>query len=125
MFRVLASSEALSKGVSLWVLPPPYQYPFSKKIDTYLQFVFRKLPQDKQSQNLLCESSLHLPCQHTLFLPYSSSNQWVQQVLENWKNLQKPSLRIFLPQNMNQKELINHWPLFHLPYKIQILLSSL
>ena len=121
MFRVLTPFEALSKGASLWVLPPPSQYSFAKKIDAYLQFIFRKLPEDKKSKNLLVESSLHLPCQHVLFIPYSSSDQWAGQVLENWKNLKNPSLRIFLPFEIDQKELINHWPLIHLPYKIQVL----
>ena len=121
MFRVLSASEALSKGASLWILPPPDQYPFSKKIDTLLQFVFRKLPKDKKSQNVLLESSLHLPCQHILFLPYSSSSQWIQEARENWKNLRNPPVRIFLPFEMSRKELMKSWPLLHLPYKIQIL----
>ena len=119
MFQALSPSKALSSGASLWILPPPHQYPFSKKIDTYLQFVFRRLPEDKKSQKILLESSAHLPCQHILFLPNSS--QWIQEALDHWKNLQKPTLRIFLPNNMNEKDLTDHWPFFHLPYKIQLL----
>ena len=119
MFKTLPPSKALSQGASLWILPPPHQYPFSKKIDTYLQFVFRKLPEDKKSQKLLLESSSHLPCQHVLFLPHSP--QWIEEVLNNWKDLQKPSLRIFLPESIKKEDLINNWPFFHLPYKIQVL----
>ena len=130
MFRFLPPSLALSKGADLWIVTPPEQSFLSQKIEWHTGFLFRRMKSTdrEDSKNLqdplLIEASSHLPCTNILFLHFENSEKWLKQGFSHWKNLKNPSLRLFLPKEMNQEEITNNWPFTPLPYRIQVILEK-
>ena len=120
MFKILPRPNALSKGSALWITQNP-KTPLSRQLDWLTLFKARistKAP-------LLIESSPHLPCSHICFLPFKNNPiQWLQQARSCWSNLNKPSLKIFLPNSLSQTELTQHWPYEPLPYTIKLVMDD-
>lgn len=121
MFKDLPQSNGLSKGADLWILQNPVHSILSKKIDWHLRFASRK-PTVRHQSALLVESSMDLPNQLLLFLPFHSSSkmEWIQKAQQTWIHLKKPSLRLFLPSEISQVDLRSQWPVESLPYLIQV-----
>lgn len=135
-FKTIRPLDALSSGVDLWILPDLLHSIWMKKIDWYLNFQTIRanqrchpplLPPLKEivdeldldikdidtSNNmpLMISSYLFLPNLRTISLP--SGNQdcfgWIQKVANIWNNLQRPSLRVFLPQYMADIDVQQNW----------------
>ena len=120
MFKILPRPNALSKGSSLWITPSPSS-PLSRQLDWLTLFKARIANNDKP---LLIESSLYLPCSHICFLPLKENPiKWLEHARSCWNDLNKPSLKIFLPNNLSQKELTQHWPYEPLPYTIKLVMD--
>lgn len=117
MFKQVPLTNAFSSGTHLWVAESfnPLSS-LSVQIDWHLKFLSR---QSKDKSPLLIESSCYLPCQKIGFLCFKNSQEWIQEVQSFWKKLNKPSLKIFLPQKISFKDLKNEWKEEPLPYPIK------
>ena len=125
MFRLVPKTLSLAGGSSLWILQTPETSPLAKKIDWHTRFIFKK-SKTVEGTALLIESSLCLPNSQTLFIPFDPKNKasfWIEQAFQNWKKLNKPSLKLFLPPPIQKEDLFEHWPAEDLPYKIHIVLE--
>ena len=119
MFKILPRPNALSKGSALWIVQSPNS-PLSCQLDWLTLFKARV----SKNAPLLVESSLYLPCNHICFLPLTNKPlQWLKETRSCWSGLNKPSLKIFLPNNLSQKECIQHWPYEPLPYTIKLVMD--
>ncbi len=126
MFKSLSYSNALSGGSSLWIIQSlTNSSPLSLELDWHLQFVVRKTSKPKNDP-LLIESSLYLPCNHVCFIPFNKnhSTHWITQAQNSWSDLNKPSLKIFLPSTISKEDLIKNWPYESLPYKIKLIMDQ-
>lgn len=126
MFQFLPYTNALSNGSALWITQTPHYSPLAQKINWHLHFVFEK-SKTSLDDSLLTESSLHLPNNQTLFIPFKKEKKldWIKKAFLSWQNLEKPSLRLFLPFSLSKQNLIDHWLYEDLPYKIQIIFESI
>ncbi len=60
---------------------------------------------------LLLPSSHRLPNLYTVELAFKSdAGPWLQQAFDIWQRMQRPSLRVFLPLEINEEQLANLWP---------------
>ncbi len=121
MFHFLPISNSFSKGSQLWIIQSPIHSKLSKKIDWYLQCICKK--QKNLSKPILASADPHLPCKQVLFLPFENQDpvKWMQKAYQCWKNLDTPSLKLFLPESSNRENLTKCFPFEPLPYKIQVI----
>lgn len=130
--QLISQSQALKKGAQLWILSGPEYSTWNRRIDWYLCFQMRKSRLKKveqpsgQTQSLLkkhrfysfewrspqcypvlIESSKYLPNLWTVELPYHI--RWVNKVYDIWYSLNQPTLRIFAPHLVKEKEIEEKW----------------
>ncbi len=134
----LSQAGAFGPGSDLWILPPLRHSAWARKVDWYLNFQisrakdhqFRKLdPELEEIMNtnellplipvetspvpppLLIASHSHLPNQMTLEIPMDKElKNWVLLCHHIWKNLGRPSLRVFLPGPALFENFVEEWP---------------
>ncbi|MCB0414958.1 MAG: hypothetical protein KDD50_11530 [Bdellovibrionales bacterium] len=133
-----AHSSALLAGAQLWVLPGSKDSQWTKKIDWYLNFQISRAnqrqcesssptllkilndnpelkltlhaPLDKKNTPLIVSSSSLLPNEQTLEVIYQGHpEKWVEQIHSIWNNLKRPSLRIFVPDQIDEDKLLKQW----------------
>lgn len=134
--QILALNQlsALSTGADLWVCPDITNSHWSAQLDWQLNHQIRKgqsyktqvldaevkgLLYENQiswndvsaiSDNLLISSSFQLPSRWVLVIPWNGQLQkWVMSVVQHWEKIGKPSLRIFLPQNIALADFSREW----------------
>lgn len=131
------SELALSEGSTLWVVGDLNSSAWAKKINWYLNFQLRRakfhktreMPQELRtvlqtwdveapelkldsSAPLLVESSKLLPNQITVQLFNNRTfDSWVDEAIQVWNDLQRPSVRVFLPFEKTVSELTSRWKL--------------
>lgn len=135
--EVLNSEKAFSSGHNLWIVPDREHSNWAQKIDWYLQFQISKASIHKpyepseflkntlsqydlisddmnmpDRKSLLIFTSHALPNHQLVSIIFSKSNfkAWVQSIYEVWTNLKSPSLRVFLPKGVSEKEFTQNWP---------------
>ena len=135
----LSQAAALGQGSYLWIVPPLYQSQWTKKLDWYLNFQIsrslehkspilsdelKKIIEDNKLSTLyefttkpihpkplLIASHDHLPNGAILAIELENNfSHWVSECYKHWQLLEKPSLRIFLPQNLSVEEFFKLWP---------------
>ncbi len=131
---ILTSSNALEPGADLWILPRIEQSKIVGQIDWYLNFQISRWqdrtppPLDqkllflltatglesaiegKKINQLMVPSSSLLPNRWVVQLgSFSGPSSWCSQVVGTWKQLQKPTLRVFLPSRITTKEFQYRW----------------
>lgn len=132
----LFSAGAFGPGSELWITPSLKASPWTKTLDWYLNLqvlrsrshkersipealreILQKsgLPQhqpDKVSDKpLLVASHKVFPNREIVVLPDSiDKNQWLEQAHTVWSCLNKPSIRIFLPENIQENDFRDAWP---------------
>ncbi len=99
--QFLHPDSAFKKGADLWAVAGFEENPYSAVIDWYLRFQITKHSASLASP-LLLESSRFLPNLWTLQISYTA--EWPNTVYNIWKGLNRPSLRIFMPQKTKDKE---------------------
>ena len=119
MIECISSYRALSQGANLWALPfEPKDFWF-KKINWRLRFLLcPPLANRPPDYPVLASVEGVFPAQQILCLPKNEKN-WVIACHQNWKKLGQPSLRVFLPQDMESDIFCAKWP----EEKIQDILS--
>lgn len=131
---LLSQASAFNPGADLWILPAT-QSSWRKRIDWYLNFKLtnanrhQSLTIDKTLQEILEETDLktdligkntdtvaalmigahpNLPCRWVVEVSLQTEN-WTTQCFQIWKNLNQPSMRIFLPQTMSSGQFQEAW----------------
>ena len=132
---VLSLANAYNPGSDLWIFPELENSNWTQKVDWYINFQIIKnsqkksLPLSEEIQNVLDKTGLDLKkiisarpqplmISTSTWLPnkwlvvVAGSKQfspWTQQVFQTWKQLKKPTLRIFLPTGQNASSFLEHW----------------
>lgn len=135
MAQVLSTASAFSSGHDLWVVSDRTHSRWALKLDWYLNFQMlqgerrdpRRLaepvkalleesglpPADSEtgeSSPMLISADGRLPARWVLFLPMTSdSTNWVSHLAKVWANLQKPSMRVFLPTGLDGLPFTEEW----------------
>ena len=110
MIECISSYRALNRGAKLWALPfEPKDFWF-KKINWRLRFLLCPPLADRPPDHpMLVSVEGVFPTQHILCLP-KDKEDWVSSCHRRWKQLGKPSLRVFLPQDMEPDVFCAKWP---------------
>ena len=135
-FQEISSVGALTPGANLWIIPDYKVSYWSRKVDWYLSFQVAKAQIHKSQQMseplkeivehcelpfkdtslpdfmpLLITSQHNLPNKYTVKIEFQGSAQaWLKNIHLVWVNLQRPSLRVFLPNNVNIADVKKYWP---------------
>lgn len=131
--KVLYKAGALGAGADVWILPDFDQTTWTRSIDWYLNFQIskakmfhpRSLSKDLKSladdiplksyrpeepAPLLVASSEFLPNRAVVKLPLKDAKEWTTKAYDIWQQLQKPSLRLFLPRTLRERDFESQWP---------------
>jgi hypothetical protein len=132
----LSDTMAFSPGADLWILPDPKTSHWARRIDWYLNFQLARAENHRQpvletgllqllreeelappttvSDNrkpLLVSSHHRLPAAQTVELPFGGDfSDWVTRAADIWRDLDKPPLRLFLPQGVSAGQAEAQWP---------------
>jgi hypothetical protein len=130
--EALSHQSALISGADLWVTAHPFESKITVKLDWYLNFQITKglshqhhsvsekvrnlLDQcelaelrfaNEDTQDLLISAQNLVPARWVLVVPYST--QWTEKIFRHWQNLNKPKLRVFLPDLLKAPEFEKSW----------------
>lgn len=119
---VLSQASAFNPGSDLWIVPDLEKSQWTAKLDWHLNFQIckstRHLPKElpaylkeviQQTElslstpevdkdPLMISSSSLLPNKWVVIIPWQNDlNLWCEKLFKVWKDLNQPSLRIFLP----------------------------
>lgn len=128
------SASAWNPGALLWAVPAVADSPGTQRLDWHLNFQLSraerrqspklsepmisiltacKLPQWKSpvsaSSCLLLETSQLLPNRWVMQVPNLPPKEWLALVQWQWDKLSRPSLRVFLPSNMERTDVTSVW----------------
>ncbi len=133
---LLSQASAFNPGADLWIIPSTTtQSSWHQRIDWYLNFKLTnshryskstisetleeileetelksEIPQLKttlSSPVMICASQ-NLPCRWVIEVP-TPSDSWAQQCYVIWKQLNCPTLRVFLPQSILPGQFQEAW----------------
>ena len=105
MFKPLHSHQALDTGSDLWIIPFDLDHFWFKKINWQLGFPFHNPSQKTSADKPILFASSHVfPNKNILCLPIDKK-EWVLSCYKYWAELKKPSLRLFLPENLSPDQL--------------------
>ena len=130
----LAKAGAMGTGSDLWIVPNPEASPWARKIDWYLNFQVARASQHKApnlpqkltklmedneitlepisytTENLMVGTQMRLPAQQVVVVPYVADKQhWIQTCKEIWTQLEQPRVRLFLPLEVKESEVLKLW----------------
>lgn len=110
MLERVSSYKALSEGAKLWVLSfDPREFWF-KRINWQMGFLLcSPLSDQRPDYPVLISLKGELPTQKILCLP-KREEEWVTTCHQNWKQLGRPSLRVFLPRDIDPDIFAKKWP---------------
>ena len=134
--KTLYLSGALGAGSDLWIVPDLSQSSWTRKLDWYLNYqisrskLYRSFELSAQLKKLILENDLdigehdlglpaplmigsihRLPNQQTVELPpLNPKSKWIEHAHTVWHRLGKPSLRLFLPTEIQSSEFQSLWP---------------
>lgn len=136
---VLSQASALNPGSDLWIVPDLEKSPWTAKLDWYLNFqvcrssrhetlklsefithVLEETETPKadiplsNKQPLMIASESLLPSKWVVIMPWNEDmKSWASQIFKVWKDLNEPSLRIFLPPGQNTGNFQTAWQNHH------------
>jgi hypothetical protein len=134
-FQTLYRAKSFGPGADLWVVPEGANAPMAKKVDWYLNFQMARaelhemrpispelkkvivendleLPEPKSEAGapLLIAADQHFPTSKIVEMKIHSSLQgWVEQIQNLWLKLNRPKLRVFLPNDLTPEEFQKLW----------------
>lgn len=131
----LAKAGAMGLGSELWVVPNPEASAWARKIDWYLNFQIAKAHQHRfpdlapelikvlqeneiswmkdfvQNQTLMVATQSRLPAQQVVRIPFlNDKTEWMNRARRVWEDLGRPRLRLFLPSEIGEAEVLQLWP---------------
>ena len=108
MFKSLSSNQKFSQGSQLWLIFFEPKRQLFKQINWRTQFLLQSLAEPpKLLKPLLIDTYKIFPNKAILCLPLKN---WVKEAYHSWKQLDKPSCRVFIPLDCHEEDLINFWP---------------
>lgn len=120
-----------TEGSDFWVVADKKVSSWTLKLDWYVNFLMAKTDKVERHElssnlkkileeeelefpkiaisknpNLYIATKNLLPCLGLLVIPNSSleTKNWLEEIKRKWENLNKPSLRVFLPKGFDAKE---------------------
>ncbi len=111
MFKPLTRFQKFQAGSHLWLIFfEPHRFLF-KEINWRTGFLLQSLNKAGKliSKPVLIDTQKVFPNQALLCLP-PKKESWLFDIYDNWKQLNKPSLRVFTPFNCDERELKQKWP---------------
>ena len=134
--QIHSKAGAFSPGSNLWVLPQLDNSGWTKTLDWYLNFQVSRMsrftpkempealkkiieqsgvenfkPHADENSPLLIASSERLPNDQTVILKYNDKlDEWFKNIKLLWYRLNRPKMRIFLPLDIKESEIIRYWP---------------
>ena len=109
ILKSLTSFQKFQSGSKLWVLFFEPQRRLFKEINWRTGFLLGKIKSQKLLEKpVLLDTQKIFPNQSTLCLPLKKES-WVSDIYKSWKQLDKPSFRIFLPLSFSEEELDKNW----------------
>ncbi len=151
MATVLSPANAYNPGSDLWIFPELEESQWTQKVDWYLNFQILKNSQKKsleilpevratldscglphysfvtsaETSPLMIISELHLPNKWTIIAPGSKNfRPWIKNMHRLWENLNKPSLRVFLPSEATNNSFVESWNLIGTTKDLTLVLDS-
>ena len=123
MIKTLGAKKALSEGSSLWALPHLKQSSWSLYLDWHLNF---QLFSNKESKKeLLILSKNILPNEKTLIIPLClNDKKWIHTLHTVWEKLNKPSLRVFLPETFTKEQFKKLWEKYKEKKSLEIVIEK-
>jgi hypothetical protein len=132
----LSETMAFSPGSQLWIFPDPKVSHWARRMDWYLNFQLARAechhppvleagllqllreeelaPPTTMANSkapLLISSHHRLPSAQTVEIPYANDfNDWLTAAAQIWRDLDKPTLRLFLPQGASPSQAEALWP---------------
>ena len=109
MFKALSQSQKFQPGSRLWLIFfEPERFLF-KTINWRTGFLLQSLRKDQEGflQPVLLDTKKTFPNQALLCLPLKKES-WLSDIYKSWKDLDTPSLRVFIPLNYDEKELCSY-----------------
>ncbi|MCX7977833.1 MAG: hypothetical protein N2578_02395 [Bdellovibrionaceae bacterium] len=136
MMNLISHSSALNPGSDLWIMADSSSSRWPARIDWYLNFqIYRHsrrvqaampdkiqeiltltaLPSpsvpDVRHRPLMIPSLHRIPTRWIVLVPWNSSlPDWISATQKVWVGLQRPTLRIFLPTEVQQSDFTRAWP---------------
>lgn len=128
--------ESLQAGADLWICADPESSAWTRRIDWYLNSQIMRaecrqqpaVPSEllrieqewgcdrptiavEETAPLMIASSRLLPNRQTVMVPFSGgSASWVKSCARIWKEMNRPSTRVFLPEAISLEEFEKAWP---------------
>jgi len=110
MFKPLNDSQKFKKGSILWIIFFEPERELFKEINWRTGFLLRDLKAKTPiTQPILIDTKDIFPNQSLLCLPLKKDS-WSLDSYHHWKNMDKPSCRIFIPLGGSEKKLEISWP---------------
>jgi hypothetical protein len=132
---ILSENEAWSEGAKLWVVGELASSKWARRVDWYLGFQILRATSHKtrdlspelqetlkslelsspdtqvnEKTPLMVGSAQLLPNEITVQIPNAASPaEWIERCQKLWQNLNKPSMRVFLPRDFSEKEFAAAW----------------
>lgn len=118
MFKLLNNFQKFQPGSDLWILfYEPHRKVF-KQINWRVGFLLEGIKnQTEFSKPVLIDSHRTFPNQKLLCLPLKKES-WLSDTYGHWKQLSKPSLRVFVPLQENEDKLDQYWSSSDLLYNL-------
>ncbi|MGE9746555.1 hypothetical protein [Bdellovibrio bacteriovorus] len=136
---VLSQASALNPGSDLWIVPDLEKSPWTAKLDWYLNFQVCKSSRHQSptlpdflgsvleqtelnkpavpavsDKPLMIASDKLLPNKWVVILPWNDDlTPWTAEIFRIWKNLNEPTLRIFMPPGQSTGNLQIAWQTHH------------
>lgn len=147
--NVISQASAFNPGSDLWIVPDLEKSQWTARLDWYLNFQICKASRHSAPalpeylKDVLAETGLRkktfaatpvaplmisskelLPNKWVVVLPWEGDiNPWTKHVVEIWKNLKMPSLRIFLPPGQNSGTFQGAWQAHHSSQEFTVVLD--
>ncbi len=98
--NILTPLHQFQAGDDLWIFPQLEKSLILKKMDWYLNFQLHNSNFQNQQPTYIC-SHKKLPTKAIVSVPFSGDiKAWSINIYKVWQNLNCPSFRIFLPDNI-------------------------
>lgn len=109
MFKPLSHFQKFQPGSYLWLIFFEPKRDLFKYINWRTGFLLQKPKSEKSiSQAVLVDTQNIFPNNSLLCLPLKEES-WFSDVYKYWKQMNKPSFRVFLPLDYDEEKLNQYW----------------
>lgn len=110
MFKTLSGFQKFQKGSLLWLIFFEPKRRLFRYINWRTGFLLHNLKNPPSvGQPVLIDTKNVFPNQSLLCLPLKSDS-WFTEAHRHWKQMDKPSFRVFIPLDCDEEALSRRWP---------------